>query len=80
MPLIPPGLCVRIGLIWGFRLGLRKSEWAQDDGISLSSPAKDICGDAKAFCLNDFRFECEVGIESQTRPWCASLAVLHSVI
>ncbi len=46
----------------GLRLGLRKSEWAQDGGISLSSPAKDIYGDAKAFCLNDFRFECKAAL------------------
>jgi len=41
----------------GLRLGLRLSEWAQNDGASLSSPARDIYDDAKAFCLNDFRFE-----------------------
>ena len=41
----------------GLRLGLRKGEWAQDDGVALSNPAKDIYGDAKAFCLNDFRFQ-----------------------
>jgi hypothetical protein len=42
----------------GLRLGLRRGEWAQEDGTLLSSPDKDVYGDPKAFCLGDFRFEC----------------------
>lgn len=42
----------------GLRLGLRLTEWAQDTKpADISSYLLNLYGDARAFCVNDFRFE-----------------------
>jgi len=41
----------------GLHLGLRRGEWAQEDGATLDKPALNQFSDAKAFCSGDFRFE-----------------------